>query len=485
MRQILVRVAWSLAALLLMLSAISLPVSRGEARARGAQGDLSESTPGRWPDIVLIVTDDQRVGLLDAMPTVRRVLSSRGVTYSNAMVPTSLCCPSRASLLTGMYAHGTGVWTNGPVKSLDVAPGGERVFMRNGNERRTLAVALDSVGYRTGLVGKYLNGYRQKRGVPRGWDKWMAFDGAPNYYHYRLGAKRFGGVPREYSTDVIARKARRVIRSTPASRPLFLYVAPFAPHYPFTPAPRDRRTDVSAFVHRRDFGALNERNVTDKPLWLQGLDLTSRSLMHDVAESQHRAMMSVDRLVRVVVDSLRVRGNLHHTLLVFTSDNGLLWGEHRLAMKNMPYARATEVPLVIRWDSHLPAGASRRAEALNIDVTATIADAARLDMPWIEGRSLLQRAGGGSIVEAARTFPSMYSAVEHYVRRPAYCGWRTRTRLYVRYATGEEELYLYRSDPFERRNVAHVPAHRQVLRAMRRHARAACAPAPPGFSWRG
>jgi arylsulfatase A-like enzyme len=438
---------------------------------------MSESSgESSLPNIVIILTDDQRVGLVDAMPVVTTQIKQLGTNFTHYMVPTSLCCPSRASLLTGKFSHGTGVWNNALPPDPPLS-GGQGAFVANGNEPETLAAVLDPVGYRTVLIGKYLNGYKSTQPTPQGWDVFQAFSPYPGYYYdFTLDGTYYGTAPEDYSTDVIADRAVSQISQT-GDEPLFLYLAPYAPHPPYTPAPRYENKDVSSLIGDRDFGAFNEANVADKPHWVRRLPLRSFSQVEHTATLQHRAVMAVDDLAQRVIAELEAQGMLDNTLLIFASDNGYQWGEHRYTGKNVAYRRATEVPLIIRWDGHITPGTVDAAVRLNVDVTATIAEAAGVDMPWSEGHSVLTSQGRrGFVLEATRQYPPTPV-------RPAYCGWRTLNRLYVRYANGEEELYLYKSDPLEETNVAGLAKYDEILTSMRESARQACVPVPPGFTW--
>jgi arylsulfatase A-like enzyme len=174
-----------------------------------------------------------------------------------------------------------------------------------------------------------------------------------------------------------------------------------------------------------------------------------------------------------VLRTLRQTGRDRDTLFVFTSDNGYLWGEHGLTGKDAPYDPATRVPLVLRWDGHVPAGAVDDRLALNIDLTATISRAASAGMTT-DGVDLLgERRRGGFVLEA----------MNGYAGRPAYCGWRTRDRMFVQWADGRTDLFDYRTDPYEQHNLAGDPAVRQVEQQMRAKAEQACDPEPPGFDW--
>ena len=425
------------------------------------------------PDVVLVVTDDQRVESLAGMTHVQDLLVSRGTSFDDAMVPTAMCCPSRAALLTGRYSHQTGVWSNSR------PTGGWWRFHEEGNEQHTLAVALHDEGYRTALVGKYFNsfanwapaGYR-----PPGWDVFTAFtttNRSGDYYDYSLSdGTVHGSGPADYSTDVLAERAVEFVRTTPASTRLFLYLAPYAPHAHYLPAPRHLGA-WKGRLPRFDSPAVGE-DVSDKPLWVQGLDPVRPARVRHVQRAQQESLMAVDEAVAQVVDTLQEAGRLENTLFVFTSDNGLAWGEHNVMFKSVPYTPATAVPLVVRWDAQVPAGEVDSRLALNLDIPATIARAASASM-LTAGLDLFgERRRDGAVLEAP---------AEPRLQRPAYCGWRTADWMFTRYATGEEELYSRVLDPFELANVAKAPGNDGRLREMRREARRFCNPVPPGFSW--
>jgi N-acetylglucosamine-6-sulfatase len=190
------------------------------------------------PSIVLIVTDDQRADTLDVMPTVQSELADNGVTFTEAFVTNPLCCPSRASILTGQYSHSNGVFGNDPPN------GGFAGF----DDSATLATWLQAAGYRTALVGKYLNGYEGTY-VPPGWGEWHALSGGQSYYDYELNENgvlgEYGSEPADYSTDVLSAKAAAFVRET--SGPLFLFFAPLAPHFDanrFAAEPAPRHADL-------------------------------------------------------------------------------------------------------------------------------------------------------------------------------------------------------------------------------------------------
>jgi N-acetylglucosamine-6-sulfatase len=426
------------------------------------------------PNIVVILTDDQRTDSLLSMPSVRSLLVDHGTRYTHAFVPTSLCCPSRSAILTGLFSHDSGVWDNGG------AHGGWLTFRRLGNEQRTIAVALHQHGYRTGLIGKYLNTFGRFAPPlykPPGWDRFEGFrvpsrSGA--YYDYGLGqgGAAYGAGTQDYSTDVLAARAVDFIWSTPKQRSLFLYFAPFAPHSPYDPAPRDVGSLHGSLPLYRP--ASITAPVDDKPAWVRRLPEVKQSKIDYVRERQDESLMAVDDAVAAIVATLEHSGRLRDTMIIFLSDNGLQTGEHHIMGKSTPYNASTSVPLVIRWDGRVAAGQVDHRIALNVDLAATIAAAAKVPMAS-DGISILgKRTRPGFVLEAG--FWKTYG-------RPAYCGWRTKQWMYVHYASGEEEMYSYRADPDELTNLAGKPAFAGQLAAMKSHAKQACHPMPPGFTW--
>jgi len=352
-------------AVLLAVAAALVGVSASEARSQ---------TPPR-PDIVLIVTDDQRV---DTMPAMEKTLSAFGAagTSFDGFVSNSLCCPSRATILTGQYSHTTGVYRNGP------PDGGWSAFQSH--EGSTVATWLHDAGYRTALIGKYLNNYDAAPGdyVPAGWDSWWAFHG-PNgqYFNYSVttndgGAPHqvtYGSAESDYSTDVIAEEDVAFIESTPADQPLFLYTTPFAPHGPATPAPRYVGSHASDPIQHAP--SFNESDVSDKPAYIQGIRPYSSSRIAKMdarARQQRESLEAVDDMVADIVEALGSR--VRNTLFIFTSDNSIANGEHRWDYKVTPYTEAIRVPFYVRYDAGgFATGTTAKGMAANLDIAPTIA----------------------------------------------------------------------------------------------------------------
>jgi N-acetylglucosamine-6-sulfatase len=437
--------------------------------------------PASAPDIVILLTDDQRADSLAGMAAVNNDLARHGTTYPQTMVPTSQCCPSRATILSGRYAHHTTVWDNRQPL------GGWTRAVASGLEKQTIATVLQDHGYRTGLFGKYFNGFGANAPadyVPPGWNRFTAFH-VPNhsgaYFNYRLtgpdGGQFYGHRPRDYSTDVLARKAERFVRRTPSLTPLFVYLAPYGPHRPYTPAPRyvaSRTPSTGARPLRAPTRAQVAADRAGKPAWVRFRKAVSPRAAALVAEQQRRTLLAVDDAVDGMVRALRRTGRLRNTLFVFMSDNGLMHGEHGLLGKNIPYDKSTRVPLVIRWDGHVTAGKTDQRLALNVDIARTVTRAAGVDMAT-DGVDLLGgRRRTGFVVEASRKVTA---------DRPPYCGWRTPRYLFVHYDGGGEEFYDYLTDPNELHNGVADPTYQALVKTFRSKAKESCRPLPPNFHW--
>jgi arylsulfatase A-like enzyme len=432
------------------------------------------------PNIVLVFTDDQRWDTLGVMPTVQSQLVDRGVTFENAFVVNPVCCPSRASTLTGRYSHSTGVYNNG-------GPYGGWPSFRT-REGSTIATWLDGGGYRTGFFGKYLNNYGG-RFVPPGWNRWVAFSrpNTENYYSYELNVDgtlvEYGTDPSDYSTDVLADEASSFIRGAGAE-PLFVLFAPFAPHGPPTPARR----------HEGAFAALppwrpasyNEPNAADKPSWVRSLaPLTAGdgAAVDAFRRGQLESLLAVDDAVGELLDALADTGRLDETLFVFTSDNGYLWGEHRWRSKIVPYEESIRVPLVVRYDGVAQTAATSPRLVANIDLAPTFAQAGGVAAPGADGRSFLSLLSSPNAAwRPDFLVENRKSATAPQV--PSYCVVRNATHTYVQYGTGEEEIYDMSADPGQLQNRARAPGLRKLLVTFRQRTRTLCTPAPPAMTLR-
>jgi arylsulfatase A-like enzyme len=429
------------------------------------------------PNIVLILTDDQRYDTLWAMPTVQSELVAKGMEFTKGYVSNPLCCPSRTTILTGQYSHSTLVYTNKPGQPY----GGFPAF----HDQWTIATALHGAGYRTALFGKYLNGYRTSY-VPPGWDRWFATWDQGGFYGYSANTDgalgTFGSNPTDYGTDVLAERATGFIRSTDPGRSLFLYFAPHAPHEPATPAPEDERKFSNLEPWRPT--SYDEPNVSDKPEYIQAEESLGGAMAAKIDQfrlDQYRSLLAVDRAVSNIIDALADTGRLSNTMIVFMSDNGMLWGEHRWNKKVVPYEESVHVPFVVRADSLLAAPRRDGHLVLNVDVAPTFAQLAGIAAQNMEGRSLLP-------LIASPTASWRFDFLLEHLKMdeggvPTYCGVHTSRYVYVDYTTGEEELYDLVRDPNQLTNRAYDAAYRDERRALRERLVQLCRPRPPGFSF--
>lgn len=432
------------------------------------------------PNIIFILTDDEDVGIHAFMPKTKALLHDQGTTFSNFFVTYSLCCPSRASILTGQYPHNTQIEGNRPPQ------GGFLKAYQIGLEANTVAVWLQQAGYHTLLAGKYLNGYgqdnprrAQRQGlnlpdptyVPPGWTEWYAGVGNAPYqdYNYSLNENgqlvRYGSSPEDYLTDVIARKAVQAIaNATREGKPFFLYLAPFTPHAPANFAPRHASLFKDAELPRPP--NFDEADVSDKPPLLRRLPrLSERELarMRELYIKRLRSLQAIDDLVESIVQALRQNGQLANTYIVYTSDNGFHMGNHRMPQgKNMPYEEDIRVPLVVRGPGVL-AGKTVNELALNIDLAPTFAEIAGLEVPpSCDGRSLLPLLRGqiptvwrqSFMVQRGEGAEAQSEDGDGRDRAGAFSALRTAAYTFVQWGSGDRELYDLKADPYQLQNLA-------------------------------
>lgn len=369
------------------------------------------------PNIVLLTTDDQTLTDLRAMPVTHRLLKAQGVTLTG-ISPHPLCCPARAEILTGQFAQNNGVISNtgdhGGYGSFDTSS--------------TLATWLHGAGYHTAFMGKFLNGYSTAdvTDATPGWDEWHpTVAGVYNYRDFTIDHNgSLQAYQDSYQTDVFAGVADEVLDSFAVQdEPFFLWQSFVAPHGscqpsqemrcwgPPVPAPRHQALFPDAKPPSLSDPAFNEADVHDKPLWVQQRTRLSAERQRAIVRTHRkrlRALQAVDEAVGRVMSTLRQHKELANTLIIFTSDNGYLLGEHRLMGKNVPYEQALQVPFVMRGPG-IPAGVTRSQVGATVDIAPTIAAAARVT-PGLEvdGRTLLPvaRAGAASwanlLIQAGR-----------------------------------------------------------------------------------
>jgi N-acetylglucosamine-6-sulfatase len=420
------------------------------------------------PSIVVIETDDQDAASVAHMPNVQRLLAAQGTTFTNSFVSDSLCCPSRATFLTGQYAHNHHVLSNRP-------PDGGYRRLRATN---ALPVWLQRAGYRTILVGKYLNGFSGggagKRPLPPRPPGWSAFfallDPTSRYFDFPVddnGVRRNFTGQDSYQSDVLADTAARAIRRAASLRtPFLLWFTPAAPHDPANPAPRDAgKADSDSLPQPPSF---NESDTADKPSFIRSLRALKPTQLTNL-ESRYRrrlgSLIAMDDAVARIVDALKATGRLAKTVIVFTSDNGWMAGEHRIPSgKRVPYEESIRVPLIVRGPG-FARGVKRNAPVANIDLAPTIVSLAHARASLrMDGCSLLPIAARAdrhwqrSLLFENLTTNGLGGEGDKIKNLPKYAAIRSGQFMWVEYANGERELYDLRSDPYELDNKAADPA---------------------------
>jgi len=440
------------------------------------------------PNIIMVRTDDQTLAQFSkkTMPQTAKLVGGQGTTFKNFIVTTPLCCPSRAAVMTGQYGHNSGVLGNHPG------------YPDLQGKRNVLPVWLQRAGYQTAHVGKFLNGYghgpEDVTDVAPGWDQWFTLIHGPRYYGYTLSKNghevHFGNRPRDHVTRVLDREALRLLRKDLKRKgPVYLQLDERAPHTSQgftrgrctkgTPQPDPRDIHRFSGAPLPDPPSFNEPDVSDKPSFIRDLPQISQSRIDNIRLRYQCGLASVrgvDRGMARIRDLLERTHELQRTVIIFTSDNGFFFGEHRLpGGKFPPYEESIRVPLLIRVPRAFRGGprvAKVNKPTANIDLVPTIlrlADARPCRSPGhcrtLDGRSLVNLMRGrdgnwpahrGLLVEL--NDPTGVAGV------CAYEGVRKRNDVFVRYtslisqggsqctATGERERYDLSSDQFELQN---------------------------------
>ena len=423
--------------------------------------------PDTRPNIVVLMTDDQTLASMGAMPQTRSLLGSQGTTFGRVISTFPLCCPARATFLTGQYSHNHGVIHNaGP-------SGGYKVF----DNANALPVWLQRAGYHTIHLGRYLNGYGETdvpAEVPAGWSDWhAAMDPTTfNYASWRMSDNGVAsmypqpGREGEHQTDFYGRRGAELIEGAAgAPQPFFLNIWFGAPHSGrprdpddpalATPSPAARHRDAFASAALPVPPSFDEPDVSDKPQLISErprLAPEQAAAIQENYQQELESLQSVDDAVASIYGALQRSGELDNTLVVFTSDNGFMHGEHRWpSEKVLPYEESIRVPLVLRGPG-VPRAQSDRRLVPNVDLAATLLDAAdAFPGRTQDGRSLLPLLADGGR-ELGRDVLLENGQGANGV--PAYRGLRTYRFSYIEHlTTGEFELYDLRRDPFQLRSV--------------------------------
>jgi N-acetylglucosamine-6-sulfatase len=448
------------ARLLVVLAALAFGLSQSPGAAQ-----TSSSTP---PNIVLVMTDDEDVKSHEFMPKTKALLEDQGTSFENFFVTYPFCCPARATILRGQYAHNTHIVGNEPPW------GGFEKFRELGLEESTMATWLQAAGYHTAMIGKYLNRYEPRRdGVSPGWDEWYVGGNPHVSYNYVLNENgrivAHGDKPEDYLNDVLTGKAVQVIRDASAAGwPLFLYVLPYTPHSPSVAAPRHEGMFADAKLPRTP--AFNEADVSDKPAFIHNIPALDEKQIGQLEDEYRRRLASlqaIDDMVESIVNELKSAQMLDDTYVIYSSDNGFHLGEHRLpAGKDFPYEEDIRVPMIVRGPG-VPAGQRIEVMALDNDFAPTFAEIAGIAPPaFVDGRSLLPLFENPEQPWRQNFLIERRQLEAQYVHLAADLGMtgnldetahfdaiRTPAWIYVEYGTGERELYDLALDPHQIANV--------------------------------
>ena len=435
-------------ALVILVAILAVPTTTSEA----AESPSHERRPPR-PNVLIFVTDDQRFDTLKHMPATRRLIGRKGVTFSNAFATTPLCCPARASIMTGRYAHNHNVRRNFQRRKLDMST--------------TVQHRLHEAGYLTSIVGKFLNSWNPTV-TPPDFDRSILLtpvnspfaQGTDAYYGSLFGINGRVRRVKRYATDFMRSRTTRILRqfNRRDRRPWMMFVNPFAPHSPAVPA---RRHDGAPVGGWHSSPAIRNRNRSEK-----APDVRRRRFgpKREFAARQKRTLLAVDELVARVFKSMNRLSETRRTLVIFMSDNGMFWGEHGLQGKRFPYTHSIKIPMLMRWPGHVRPNSRTGRLVANIDIAPTVYDASGVEPAHVmDGRSLLSGERRKFVL------------LEHW-EKTRWLSLRSRRYQYVEYfgRDGKElrfrELYNLKRDPWQLHNLlrTHPRRHREIASRLHR-----------------
>jgi N-acetylglucosamine-6-sulfatase len=443
----------------------------GLSTAPVAGGKKGKGKPDQRPNVVVVMSDDQHADSMSVMSSVNQQIGGQGARFVNGFASFPLCCPSRATFLTGQYGHNHGVMANDP-------PEGGFLKLDSTN---TLPVWLQQAGYYTGHVGKYLNGYERvaPSPIPPGWTEWYGTTRTYRFYGYQINENGtlvdYGDTADQYQADVFTQKAVDFIhRRAPDARPFFLSVAYLAPHGGGPSVNPQPPSDCNATAkpaprHANAFDneplpqppSFNEADVSDKPIAIQQrptLDATDVANIERRYSCRLESILAVDEGVAQIVDALRDEGEFEETVFVYTSDNGFFHGEHRVPSgKNLVYEPSVRVPLLVHGPG-IRDGVTVEDLAVNADLAPTILD--------LTGANAGRTMDGLSLLEAAEE-PDEKRGWAVLLETRQYSAVRTERYVYVEYVdTGERELYDLDNDPHQLQSLHADPSFDAVEGAL-------------------
>jgi N-acetylglucosamine-6-sulfatase len=411
--------------------------------------------PDTRPNFLLIISDDQRYDQMEFMTQTKGAIFEQGVAFDHAYATTPQCCPSRSSILTGLYAHHHGVLTN----SMEL-------------EQTTVVEVLNAEGYYTGLVGKYLNSYPNDDDPPRAeFDFWVGMHTGTGGALYNDPYLQVDGEWRKqsgYQTTILRNYVLDFLdRAHAQEQPFFLMLTPYAPHSPAIPASQDKTAFSDLPLYRPP--SFNEADVSDKPAWMQALPLLTDEEIAHVDEfrlNQLRTLNSLDRSIDRIIAKLDEQGELDNTFILYVSDNGRSQGENRLdGGKIYPYEAIIHVPMGIRYPALISEPRVESRIVGNIDIAATIYDLAGVQPPYpLDGMSLiplLQDSGEWRDRIMIEAWPKVGLGT------PPYLGVRTEHYMYIETEGDLAELYDMEKDPHQLENLINDPEYADVITELR------------------
>lgn len=399
-------------------------------------------TPDTRPNFLIIITDDQRFDTMPYMPNTQKLIFDQGVTFSHGYVTTPFCCPSRSSILTGLYAHNHKVLNNKDKLNFP-----------------TMVNALQDNGYFTGLVGKYLNSWNGEARPE--FDYWVSFFGGTvlSYYDPKLNINGKWSQEPGYMTYLFEDHVIEYLdQATRQDKPFFLIFAPNAPHAPYTPLKEDKTLYTDLPPYRPP--SFNEEDLSDKPQAISRKPVITPEAAAEIENTRRRQILTLaalDRSIGNIITKLSETGELDHTFVLFISDNGIHWGEHRMDTKSTAYEESVRVPFAIRYPPLIPSPYVEAGPVANIDIAPTIYELSETTAPWVmDGMSLV------SLLQHTGTWRD-HLLLEAWPDRGHWSAIHTGDMVYIETDNDLPEFYDLISDPYQLDSQVNNPEYRAVI----------------------
>ncbi|MBK9928077.1 MAG: sulfatase [Anaerolineales bacterium] len=398
------------------------------------------------PNFLVIITDDQRFDTMEYMPNTQKLIFDQGVTFSSGYITTPFCCPSRASIMTGLYAHDHYVHVNT-----------DKLYLP------TLIDDLHKNGYYTGLVGKYLNSWDgEKR---QEFDYWVSFYGGtvPTYYDPNLNINGKWEKKTGYMTYLFEDYAKQYLdQATKQRKPFLLFFTPNAPHAPYTPLKEDKELYPDLPPHRPP--NFNEADNSDKPASIAGKPLLSEGDITTIDNTRRRQILTLtalDRSIGAIMKKLEETGELDNTVVIFLSDNGMHWGEHRMNVKSTAYEEVVKVPFAIRYPALIPTPYVENKIVANIDIAPTIYELSKTKPPKVmDGLSLIPLLNGNTDWRTS-------ILLEAWPERGHWTAVHTSDAVYIETDNDLSEFYDLKVDPYEMDNAINDPKYQSTINELK------------------